>query len=116
MLPSLLLCLLWPYFNIIDLFTGDNAIFHQDRKYYIKISLEKVGRLQRRCPALIFFKKDRVFNFLSLSIGIMLVVYVAGDLTGKHGLSRLLSPDNDICSASSLVIFFSTCLRQTEIS
>jgi len=32
MLPSLLLCLLWPYFNIVDLFTGDNAIFHQESK------------------------------------------------------------------------------------
>jgi hypothetical protein len=92
MLPSLLLCLLWPYFNIIDLFTGDNAIFHQESKVLYQDIPGKVWPAAAALPALIFFKKDRVFNFLSLSIGIMVVVYVAGDLTGKHGLSRLLSP------------------------
>ena len=92
MLPSLLLCLLWPYFNIIDLFTRDNAIFHQESKVLYQNILGKIWPAVAVLPALIFFKKDRVFNFLSLSIGLMLVVYLGGDLTGKFGLSRLLSP------------------------
>ena len=92
MLPSLLLCLLWPYFNIIDLFTRDNAIFHQESKVLYQGIAEKVWPAVAMLPALIFFKKDRIINFLSLSIGIMLLVYVAGDATGKYGLSRLLSP------------------------
>jgi hypothetical protein len=92
MLPSLLLCLLWPYFNIISLFAGDNAIFHQESRVLYQDTLEKVWPAAAALPALIFFKKDRVINFLSVSIGIMLLVYVAGDLTGKYGLSRLLSP------------------------
>jgi hypothetical protein len=92
MLPPLLLCLSWPYFSIIDLFTRDNAIFHQESKILYQDIPEKVWPIAAALPALLFFKKDRVFNFLSLSIGVMVVVYVAGDLTGKYGLSRLLSP------------------------
>jgi hypothetical protein len=92
MLVSFLLCLLWPYFNIIDLFTGDNAIFHQESKVLYHDIPGKVWPAALALPALIFFKKDRVIKFLSLSVGIMLVVYGAGDLTGKYGFSRLLSP------------------------
>jgi hypothetical protein len=92
MLPALLLCLLWPYFNIIDLFTTDNVIFHEESKVLYQDIPGKVWPAALALPALIFFKKDRVINFLSVSIGIMLLVYTAGDLTGKYGLSRLLSP------------------------
>jgi len=92
MFPSLLLSLLWPYFNIISLFTGDNAIFHQESLVLYQDILEKVWPAAAALPALIFFKKDRVINFLLVSIGIMLLVYLAGDLTGEYGLSRLLSP------------------------
>ena len=92
MLPSFLLCLLWPYFNIIDLFTGDNTIFHQESKVLYQDIPGKVWPAALSLPALIFFKKDRVIGFLSLCIGIIAAMYVAGDLTGKYGLSRLLSP------------------------
>jgi hypothetical protein len=92
MLPSVLLCLLWPYFSIIGLFTTDNAIFHQESKVLYQDIPGEVWPAAAALPALIFFKKDRVINFLSLAIGIILVVYVAGYLTGKYGLSRLLSP------------------------
>jgi len=111
-LPSLLLCLLWPYFNIIDLFTRDNAIFHQESKVLYQDIPEKVWPAAAALPALIFFKKDRVFNFLSLSIAIMLVVYVAGDLTGKYGLSRLLSPI--MIYGDLLIIYFIFYLFKTN--
>ena len=113
MIPSLLLCLLWPYFNIIDLFTGDNAIFHQESKILYQDIPGKVWPAAAALPALIFFKKDRVLNFLSLAIGIILLVYVAGYLTGKYGLSRLLSPI--MIYAHLLISYFLFYLFKTNI-
>ena len=109
MLPSLLLCLLWPYFNIVDLFTGDNAIFHQESKVLYQDIPGKVWPAALALPALVWFTKDRVLNFLALSIGMMLVVYAAGDLTGKYGLSRLLSPI--MLDAQLLISYFLFYLR-----
>src|SRR5689334_17348512 len=114
MIPSFLLCLLWPYFSIISLLTTDNAIFHQESKVLYQDIPEKIWPAAAALPAFIFYKKDRVINFLSSSIVIMAIVYVAGDLTGKYGLSRLLSPIMIYCQL--LIGYFLFYLFKTNIS
>jgi hypothetical protein len=110
--PSLVIALLWPYFNFISLFTGDNAIFHEESKVLYQDIPEKIWPAALALPALIFFRKDRVFNFLSLSIGVMLAVYLAGYLTGKYGFSRLLSPIIMYCNF--LISYFLFYLFKTN--
>jgi len=112
MLPSLLFSFLWPYFNVIDLFTGDNAIFHQESKVLYQGIPGKVWPAAVALPALIFLKKDRVIAFLALSIAMMLVVYLTGDLTGKYGLSRLLSPI--MIFSQLLIVYFLFILFKTN--
>lgn len=90
-IPSLLLCLLWPYYNIIALMLGNNSDFNRDSlKLYVS-PFQINWPILMIIPSLFVIKKDRIFNFFLIAIIIMTLIYIGGYALKIYGVSRLIS-------------------------
>ena len=102
-IPSLLLCLFWPYFNIIDLFTKNTQDFHID-------SFNLYANVFRICwpilliiPGLLYFKSDKVIRFLFVLIILTIIFYISGFVFKVYGFSRLIA--NSMMFAHILIAY-----------
>lgn len=91
--PSLLLSLLWPYFNIIDLFIGNKttADFHISSSVMYTDVFKRFWPILLVIPSFIYSKKDSIVMFLTLTIVVLLLVFAAGYLFNFYGVSRVIS-------------------------
>jgi len=90
-IPSLVLCLLWPYYNIIDLLSGNNADFHNDSLILYRDILKTNWPFFFVLPALLFVRKNKLIGFFVLTILLMILVYAYGHFSRHFGLSRMIS-------------------------
>ena len=89
--PGFLLCLLWPYYNILHLIFGNNADFHHDSERLYEGFLERNWPALLMLPGLFLIKRDKIFNFFLTGIIIMTLIYAAGYVFKVYGVSRLIS-------------------------
>jgi len=90
-IPSLTLCFLWPYYNIIDLLIGNNTDFHTISKGLYSGFIKNNWPLVLLVPSLFFIKKDKIFNFFLIGIILMFLIYISGFIFKIYGVSRLIS-------------------------
>ncbi len=90
-LPSLLLGVLWPYYNLLELFNETNSDFHSDSlKLYSNI-FWKNWPLLFIIPGFVFLKKNSIIIFFVLVIVCLLLIYVGGYVFNIYGVSRVIS-------------------------
>lgn len=88
--PALLLCLMWPYYNVTALF-GNPADFNNDSKeLYVNVPMH-LWPVALLLPSWFWMRGDRVYKFLGVSIVLMLAVYAGAYFIKAYGFSRLLS-------------------------
>ena len=90
-IPSALLCLLWPYYNMIDLILGNNVDFNNHSQYLYLNLFDRYWPILLILPGLFFIKKDKILQFLFIALALMILVYFAGYLFKIYGVSRLIS-------------------------
>lgn len=90
-IPGLMLCFLWPYYNIIDLLIGNNADFHNISKGLYSGFIKNNWPLVLLIPSLFVIKKDKIFYFFLIGIILMFLIYISGLIFKIYGVSRLIS-------------------------
>ncbi|WP_298237612.1 hypothetical protein [uncultured Algibacter sp.] len=90
-IPSLILCLLWPYYNLFDLLSGNTADFHSDSIELYKDFYKRIWPLLTIIPYLFFYKKDHIIDFLLITITLLFLIYIGGYILGVYGFSRVIS-------------------------
>ena len=102
-LPALLLCLAWPYFNVVDLLFGDSSDFSNDSKELYDNVLQQGWPALLALPAIFFYKKDKVMRFFSMTVMVMLFVFLCSYGAKMYGFARLWS--NAIMFAQLMVAY-----------
>lgn len=90
-IPSAVLCLLWPYFNFLDLLTGNNYDFHKDSKTLYYGLITKNWPLIFIIPGFSYIKVDKTICFFVITIILLSLIYIIGYLTKIYGISRVIS-------------------------
>ena len=91
--PAILLSTLWPYFNILDLFMGNEGTvdFNSSSAVLYTNVLKKNWPLLVAIPSVLYVKKDTIVVFLALTVILLIAVYTAGYLFDFYGVSRTIS-------------------------
>jgi hypothetical protein len=89
--PSLILCLLWPYYHIIDLLFGNNIDFHSDSKVLYSGVLRINWPLLLILPGILLIKRDKVIIFFLTAMSLMALIFLGGYVFKIYGVSRLIS-------------------------
>ncbi len=90
-IPSFLLCLLWPYFNIIDLLVGNNVDINRVNRALFSRVISINWPLLLIIPGLFIVKRNKIYYFFLIAIILMAMVFVGGYILNINGLSRLIS-------------------------
>lgn len=90
-IPCFILCLLWPYYNIVHLFMSNSADFNNESKMLYTKILRKNWPIILIIPGLLLTKRDRVSDFFLLSIIAMISIYALGFAFKFYGISRIVS-------------------------
>jgi hypothetical protein len=111
--PSIILSLFWPYFNILDLFIGNsnNIDFHEQSLLMYSDIIKKNWPILFIIPSFIYSNKDSTVMFFILTIGLLLLIYVGGYLFSFYGVSRVIS---SIMLFSHLLIAYTTIVIISE--
>ena len=87
---SIAICLLWPYYSFAKLFTGNNQVFHLESKelYHnlLRITWPTVVPVLLLKPF-----RERSTRFLTITSFLLILVFIAGYLSGLYGVARVLS-------------------------
>lgn len=90
-LPGILLCMFWPYYDFIDLLMSNNPDFHKDsRELYLNV-IRINWPLILVLPVIILLPNDKIVRIFTATIIIMLAIYASGYLLKIYGLGRLIS-------------------------
>lgn len=90
-IPCILVCLLWPYYNFLSLIFSNNPDFHIDsRELYFNVLLSN-WPLLLMLPCLLLVPKDRVVLFVLTFISILAIIYISGFVFKAYGVGRLIS-------------------------
>ncbi|WP_317899335.1 hypothetical protein [Aurantibacillus circumpalustris] len=115
---SVALCLLWPYYNLIELVTGDIDDFN-DQSYVLYERLaQQYWPSLLAVPIMIYKKGDKIIRFLSVGVFLMLGIVFSAYFAKFYGLSRLLFGVmffSDLIIAYGITLFFnkeSTMLKR----
>jgi hypothetical protein len=101
--PTLLLCLCWPYFNIVDLFTSNTQDFHID-SYNLYANVSRIcWPILLIIPGIIYVKSDKLIRFLFVLVILTLILYMFGFVFRVYGFSRLIA--NSMMMAQFLVAY-----------
>jgi hypothetical protein len=90
-IPVLILCLLWPYFNFIDLLVGNNFDLNRVNKAIYSRIISIYWPVLLIIPTLFFVNKNKIYNFFLIAIILMAIVYIGGYIFKINGVSRLIS-------------------------
>lgn len=101
--PALLLAMMWPYYNFIDLLSGSNADFHRDSKVLYENIASHHWPALLSLPVLLLIKKDRLIFFFAIAIALMIALYALGYFIGSYGFGRLIS--NIVIFADFLIAY-----------
>ena len=91
--PAILLSMLWPYFNILHLFIGNEGAvdFNSSSAVLYTNVLKKNWPLLLAIPSVLYAKKDTTVVFLALTTILLIAVFTAGYLFDFYGVSRTIS-------------------------
>ena len=90
-IPSLILCLFWPYYHVIGLLHGNISDFQNDSGSLYSRVFKVIWPILFILPGLFFISKDRTAKFFFSTLFVMLVVFTFGYLFKIYGVSRLMS-------------------------
>ncbi len=90
-LPSILISLLWPYFSVISLLSSSNPDFEYDSKTLYFGLFQRYWPVIFALPGAFIFIKEKSYNFLSVSLILMVLIVAAGWICCIYGVSRILS-------------------------
>lgn len=92
-LPSVVLSMFWPYFNIFDLLIGNNSALDFNTSSVVVYSdiFKKNWPILLAVPSLIYSKYHSKAVFLALSVAMLVLFYLAGYIFNFYGISRVIS-------------------------
>lgn len=90
--PALLLSLLWPYYNMLDLLFGENQDFNTDSEILYQQIHETFWPVVLALPAIALIRYDRIIRFFITAIVSMILIYAVGYFFRIYGLGRIISP------------------------
>jgi len=102
-IPIIILCLLWPYYNVLDLFYDSNIDFHQQSNVLYSNVLATNWPLFFVVLGFFIIKYDRILNFLTITVFFLLLFFTIGYVLKLYGLARVIS---NIMMLSHIIIAY----------
>jgi hypothetical protein len=88
---SLLICLAWPYYDVKELLWSDVDYQAHSKELYTQV-FQRTWPVLITIPFLFYQRNKKVVRFFLMLATVLLLLYVAGNISGHYGIGRVLSP------------------------